>query len=264
MNRRNGIPESAATKKRTHLVRNSSSTPRRYVCYSGSGGQIVAMMQAAESRHGYDLAPGLRATHRYTTGRRSLSQCKMSSVLVIIPDILIHKTFQMAFIENDHMVEQVSAATPYPALRDTILPRTSEAGPFGLDAEALYRIDDFFIKLCATVKDQITGRGVVRECLAQLLDDPGAGRVFGHIAVQDAPPIMGNDEETVENAESERRNGEEIHCSDGFTMIAQKGRPPLCRIGISRRFPHPALHGSFGEIEAQHLQLTVNSWRSPG
>ena len=49
--------------------------------------------------------------------------------------------------------------------------------------------------------------------------------MFGHITVQDSPPVMGNDEEAVENAESQRRLGEEVHRGDGFPMIAQKSRP---------------------------------------
>jgi hypothetical protein len=137
----------------------------------------------------------------------------------------------MAFIQNDHMVEQIAAAVADPTLGDAVLPRTSEAGPLGLDAEALHRVDHFFIELCAAIKDQIAGRRVVRERLAQLLNDPGAGRVFGHIAVKDAPPIMRNDEEAVENAEGERRHGEEIHRGDGFTMIAQKRRPSFAGSG---------------------------------
>ena len=47
-------------------------------------------------------------------------------------------------------------------------------------------------------------------------------------------------------------------------MVAQKSRPSLCRFGISRSFSHPAQDGSLRNVEAQHLQLTVNAWRTPG
>jgi hypothetical protein len=57
--------------------------------------------------------------------------------------------------------------------------------------------------------------------------------------VQDSPPVMRNDEEAVENSEGERRHGEEIHCGDGSAMIAQKGRPSLCRLRIPWLFSHP-------------------------
>ena len=71
-----------------------------------------------------------------------------------------------------------------------------------------------------------------------------------HIEVQNAPPVVGDDEETVENAEGERWHGEEIHRGNGFTMIAQKSRPSICRLGIPRRFPHPAQYGSLRNVES--------------
>src|ERR1035437_4223889 len=123
----------------------------------------------------------------------------MRPVLVVVMDVLFHVAFQMPFIENDHMVENVAAAVSYPAFRNTVLPRTAETGSLGLDAEVLHRVDHFFTELCAAIKDQVAGRRVIGERLAQLLHGLGAGRVFGHIAVKDAPPVMRNDKEAVEN-----------------------------------------------------------------
>ncbi len=37
-------------------------------------------------------------------------------------------------------------------------PRTSEAGPLGLDVEGLYRADDFFVEVRGAIEDQITRR----------------------------------------------------------------------------------------------------------
>jgi hypothetical protein len=45
----------------------------------------------------------------------------MRSIFVVVTDVLTHQTFQMAFIQNDHMVEQIAAAVADPALGDTIL-----------------------------------------------------------------------------------------------------------------------------------------------
>ena len=76
------------------------------VCRSSiSRSPVIAMMQTAKSGHHDDFAPGLRATHRYTPGRRLLLQRKMRPVLVVITDVIIHQAFQMAFIHDDHMVK---------------------------------------------------------------------------------------------------------------------------------------------------------------
>ena len=40
-------------------------------------------------------------------------------------------------------------------------------------------------------------RGFEWKCLPQLLDDPTARRMLGDVNVQDAPPIMTDDEEAI-------------------------------------------------------------------
>jgi hypothetical protein len=229
-----------------------------------SGGQLVAMMQATKPWHRNNPATDSGLGLCFTTGWRSLIQSKMRSVVVVVADVPIHQAFEMAFIQNDHMVEQVAAAVADPALCHAVLPRTAETGSLRLDAEALHCLDHIAVEVRAAIKNQIVGRGVKRERLAQLLNYPSAGRVSCHIAMQDSPPVMRNNEEAIKHTESERRHGEEIHRCDSLAMIAQKRRPSICRLGIPRRFSHPAQHCSLRNIEAEHLQLTVNARRTPG
>jgi hypothetical protein len=47
------------------------------------------------------------------------------------------------------------------------------------------------------------------------------------------------------------------------TVVAQKSRPSLCRLGIPGSLSHPAQDGSFRNIETQHFQLAVDSRPSP-
>ncbi|MGB2602738.1 MAG: hypothetical protein WBC78_04045 [Candidatus Sulfotelmatobacter sp.] len=66
---------------------------------------------------------------------------------------------------------------------------------------------------------------LIRKSLAQLLDDPTAGRMPRDIEVQNAFPVVDDDEEAVEHVEGKRRDGEEVHRRDDFTVIPQKGPP---------------------------------------
>ena len=43
------------------------------------------------------------------------------------------------------------------------------------------------------------------------------------IEVQDAPTIVTDDEKTIEHAEGDRRNSEEVHRGNRFPVIAEKG-----------------------------------------
>ena len=98
----------------------------------------------------------------------------------------------MALIEHDHMVEQVPAAVADPTLDNAVLPRTSEAGPLGLDAEALHGIDHPRIETGTAIKDQLAGYRVVRERLTQLLNHPGAGGVPGEFCTMSAEKLVLN------------------------------------------------------------------------
>ena len=90
-----------------------------------------------------------------TTGGRSLRQRNMRSVVVVVADVIIHESFQMPRIEHDHVVEQIATAVADPALSDTVLPRTPEAGSLGLDTKALHRFEHLVVELCASIKDQV-------------------------------------------------------------------------------------------------------------
>ena len=126
------------------------------------------MMQAAQPRHGYNLATCFGILHCLTTGRSFLGQCKMRPVVVIVANVLVHQPLQMAFVENDYVVEQIAAAVADPAFGNAVLPGTAEAGPLGLDTKALHRVDYFFIELCAAIKDQIAVDRVIRKRLARV------------------------------------------------------------------------------------------------
>jgi hypothetical protein len=85
----------------------------------------------------------------------------------------------------------------------------------------------------------------------------------GHVELQNTPPVVSDDKETIKDAKRERRHCEEIHCSNRFTMIFQKRHPSLRRLGISRSLSHPAQHRTLRDIETKHFELAMNPWRSP-
>jgi hypothetical protein len=253
-----------ANDRQTRLSRRSSLTLRRDVQSCNSGSQIVTMMQPTKPGHRYNLTATYGVPYCLTTGRRSLREREMCSVAVVVPNVLIHQSFQMTSIEDDHMIEQIAAAVANPALSNPVLPRTPEAGPFRLDTQSLDGTDDLFIKVSRPIENQIPRGGIVGECFAQLLRNPRTVRMLGDVTMQNLPSVMCDDEETIENAECERRHREEVHRGDSFPMIGQKRRPPLRRLRASRLSPHSAQDGSLRNIEAKHRQLAVDAWSTPG
>jgi hypothetical protein len=146
----------------------------------------------------------------------------MRSIFVVVKNVLVQQALQMPFIQHDHMVEQITTAAADPTLANTVLPWTSETGPlFGWMPRLFIVLTTSSLKLAPRFKDQVARRRVIGECLTQLLNNPGTARMLGHVAVKDTPSIMREDEEAVKHAEGERRHGEEIHCSNRFTMVFQ-------------------------------------------
>jgi hypothetical protein len=83
------------------------------------------------------------------------------------------------------------------------------------------------------------------------------------VNVQDAPPIMTDDEEPVEHAKCDRWHSEEIHGCNGFPMVSEEGQPALGPVRISRRSFHPTGDGSLGEIKTEHQQFAVDARCTP-
>jgi hypothetical protein len=229
-----------------------------------SGSQIVPMIQAAEPGRGNDLAFHDCILFCYSSSRSLLLQSKMRSVLVVVVDVVVHQALQMSLVENDHMIEQFSAAAPHESLRNTVLPGTLKAGSFGLDAEGPDILNNLFIEVLGAVEDQMARCGIVGKSFTHLLDHPGTCWVPGYIEVQNPAPIVRNDEEAVEHAEHECGYSEEIHGGEDFSVVAEKNHPSPCGLGISRGLPHPAENGPLGDLKTKHPQFPVNAWRTPG
>lgn len=141
---------------------------------------------------------------------------------MVVADVLGHQSLVMMFIEHNYMVQQIAPAVANSALSNAVLPRTFEGCGHRLQPDGLDGFPDFGIEDRVAVVDQVFLSRIVGECFAQLLGNPRAAWMRRDVEVQHTPPVMGNDEEAVEDAKSERRHGEEIHGGDGLPMIAQK------------------------------------------
>jgi hypothetical protein len=63
---------------------------------------------------------------------------------------------------------------------------------------------------------------------------------FFTIRVKDATTVVADDEKAVENAESKRGYGEEVHRGNGLAMVPQERQPALRWVWSSGRSPKPS------------------------
>src|SRR5256885_5445179 len=144
------------------------------------------------------------------------------------------------------MVEQLAAAAPHPTLRHTILPGAFEGGPDSVYLQGSNGCRDLRPVLRIPVMDQKSRSRPKRKRLPQQLDDPTARRMLRDVEVQDTPPIMVDDKETLEHAEGDRWHCEEVHGRNRFPVILKKRAPTFDWLGIFRCLLHPAGDGSLG------------------
>src|SRR5438445_3373469 len=96
----------------------------------------------------------------------------------------------------------------------------------------------------------------------EMLLAAGACRMLCDIEVQDTPTVVTDDEKAIERAEGDRRNSEEVHRRNRFTVITEKGKPAPGRLRISRRPFHPTRDRSLRDIKAEHEKLAMDAWHS--
>ena len=84
------------------------------------------------------------------------------------------------------------------------------------------------------------------------------------VNVQDAPPIMTDDEEAVEHAERNRWHSEEVHCRDRLSMVLEKSTPALSWLGVPRRLFHPTGDRPLRDVEAEQEQFPMDARCSSG
>ena len=82
-------------------------------------------------------------------------------------------------------------------------------------------------------------------------------------SLQDTPAIVTDDEKAIEHAEGDRRNSEEVHRGNRSPVFAEKGKPALGQLRISRCPFHPTRDRSLRDIKTEHEKLAMNAWRSP-
>ena len=125
--------------------------------WPGSGGPLLAVVQASQSPMRKDAARGHGTS---SAVRCSLPESEMCAVRVVVPDVFRQQPLQMAFVDGNNVIQQITAATADLALRDAILPRTLERSPDRTHVQGSNGCRDLQPILRITVEDQKSGSQV--------------------------------------------------------------------------------------------------------
>lgn len=183
---------------------------------------------------------------------------------MVIANVVSKKSLKMAFVESDDVVEKIAATASHPTLGNPVLPRTLDRGLHAINLQSTNGSGNIQSILLIVVEEKEPGRGLVGKCFAQLLDDPIASWMPCDIEVQDATPVMTNDEKAVQQVECDGGDSKEVHGGNDFAVIVKKRKPTLRRLRVSRCTTHPTGDRSLGYLEAEHEEFAVDARRAPG
>ena len=187
----------------------------------------VPVMQTADSL----LCPGrpnyIRPWFGRPSGWRLLIQSNMSPVGVIIANIFEAEPYQMSLVQRDHMIQHLTAYAPHPSFRDSVLPRTADARPDSFDPARFQKATHLVAEFVVTIEDGVAVWTWQRQGLAELLQNPVARRMRGDVEMENAAPMMLDDEEAVQHTETQRGHSEEVEGGDHFAVVLEECQPAL-------------------------------------
>jgi hypothetical protein len=110
----------------------------------------------------------------------------------------------MSLVQDNHVVQQIPSATPDPAFRDTVLPRTAKGGTSWRASHVPDSRNHIGSKLRVTIEQKESVRRRIRPRLPHLLHNPESIGISRHIEVQDLAPVAADDEKAIQNTKREK------------------------------------------------------------
>ena len=131
----------------------------------------------------------------------------------------------MGLTQRDHPIETIAPCRFDPTLSDAILLGRPDARSHNLHARPFQRIH-LAAEFRVPIHDDVLVRARrIWERLAELPAHPFGGRMRGHVEMEDPATVMSDHEKALQQAESHRWHGEEVHGGNGLVVILQEGRP---------------------------------------
>ena len=152
-------------------------------------------------------------------------------------------------MERDHVIEALATNGSDHPLYIGSLPRRARCRQDFADAHVSHLFPEVIAEDRIAVAQQVARELGKGKGLTQLLSCPLRCRVSGDIEVQDATPVMGQNQENVENLETDRGHGEEIDGDQLLGMILKECPPALRGRFVSA--DHVFADAAFSDVYAE-------------
>ena len=180
---------------------------------------------------------------------------------VVVFDVLRYDAPEMPLPEDDHVVEAVLSDGPDHSFAIRILPWTVGRDCHFLDAHSVHPVGEEIAVGAIVVSQDKPRRRVPGKGLGQLDRSPQGRRICCNVEMDDSPRGVLQNDESVEDSECGRGQGEEVDGSDLRGMVPEECAPrhgPFFAAAVDV-FPD----GRGGDGVAQQRQDLLDHGRSP-
>ena len=159
------------------------------------------------------------------------------------------------------MIEALPTNGANDALYIGSLPRRTRCRQNFADAHVSHLFLEVMAEDRIAVTQQVAGKFGKGEGLPELLGYPFRGWVGGHIEVENAASVMGQNEKHVKNLEADCGHGEKIDGDQLLDMIREEGAPSLRRRFMAAQ--HVFADAALSDVDAKFEQFAMDAGCTP-
>src|SRR6516225_1639861 len=130
-------------------------------------------------------------------------------------------------MKHNHMIEALPPNGTNHSLDVGSLPRGARRGQHFMGTHVSHLSSELIAEDSIAVAEEIAREMLEGKCLPQLLSRPLGGGVGGHIEVENALTVMGQNQKHVKDLKTEGGHGEEVDGDQLREVIVQEGAPGL-------------------------------------
>src|SRR3989441_8449793 len=165
--------------------------------------------------------------------RRIRVEREMRASPVIVGEVAGQDAAQVAFAENQNVIQTLASDRADEPLGERILPGAKRRCQDFTDAHALHALAEGVAVDGVAIAEEIGRGGIVGEGVHDLLGRPSSGGMLGNVEVEDAPAIVSEHDEDEQDAQARGRNSEEIE-GDQIRDVMVRNVRQVCEGGVRR------------------------------
>ena len=168
---------------------------------------------------------------------------------------------QAGLIKNDDVIQIFPANGADHPFDIRALPGRAWGGQHLFDSHRFHLLHKLLAEDPIAIAEEIAGRRVPGKRFPELVRGPCGGRMGGDREMQNAPPVVCQHQEYIENLKAESRHREKVDRHHAGHVILQE-RPPRLR-RWSPAADQVLAHARFANVDTQLEQFAVNPRRAP-